>query len=117
MAQELVAIVVTHDRLDKLKVTVARLLDSAPETLAHLVVVDNASRDGTRDWLDSLGDPRLTVLGLRENTGGAGGFAAGMAHVRDRIDPDWTVLMDDDARPRPGALSAFHERDRGTCDA
>lgn len=117
MGRRLAAIVVTHNRLDKLGVTVSRLLDSAPGTLAHLVVVDNASTDGTGDWLNTLTDPRLLVLSLNENTGGAGGFAAGMAHVRDRIDPDWTVLMDDDARPRPGALDAFHEKDRSAADA
>lgn len=117
MGQGLAALVVTHNRLDKLKVTLARLLETPAEALAHLVVVDNASSDGTGDWLESLSDPRLTVLDLDRNTGGAGGFAAGMAHVRDHLDPDWTVLMDDDARPRPGALQAFHATDRSTCDA
>ena len=117
MTQSLAAVVVTHNRLDKLKVTVARLLESGPETLAHLVVVDNASTDGTGAWLTTLTDPRLTVLALSTNTGGAGGFAAGMAHVRDHLDPDWTVLMDDDARPQPGALTAFHGKDRSSKDA
>lgn len=116
MAQELVAVVVTHNRLAKLKITVARLLEDPPNTLAHLVVVDNASDDGTGDWLSGLSAPRLTVLSLDRNTGGAGGFAAGMAHVRDQLDPDWTVLMDDDARPRPGAMAAFHAADRISAD-
>jgi GT2 family glycosyltransferase len=112
----LAALVVTHNRLEKLKVTVARLLSAPPEALAHLVVADNASSDGTGAWLAGLADPRLTVLELPENRGGAGGFAAAMAHARDALDPDWVVLMDDDARPAAGALAAFHGADRGGRD-
>ena len=108
----LAAVVVTYNRLDKLKVTVARLLEAPAAHLAHLVVVDNASSDGTVDWLAGLTDPRLTILQPGGNRGGAGGFEAGMAHVRDTLDPDWICLMDDDARPEAGALAAFHTTDR-----
>lgn len=106
------AIVVTYNRLEKLTVTVARLLATPEAELAHLVVVDNASSDGTGPWLSGLTDPRVTVLRLPGNLGGAGGFEAGLAHARDALDPDWVLLMDDDARPEPGALAAFHGRDR-----
>lgn len=108
----LAAVVVTYNRLDKLQATVARLLAAPPAQLAHLVVVDNASSDGTAAWLSGLADPRLEVLSLAENGGGAGGFAAGMAHARDTLDPDWMVLMDDDARPVAEGLAAFHGTDR-----
>ncbi|WP_392341740.1 glycosyltransferase [Phaeobacter sp. BS52] len=54
-AGRLVAVVVTYNRLAKLKVTLARLLDSPAQELASLVVVDNASNDGTGDWLAKLG--------------------------------------------------------------
>ena len=107
----LVAVVVTYNRLDQLKITLARLLAEAPAHLAAVVVADNASDDGTGAWLAAQDDPRLSVLRLAVNGGGAGGFAAGMAHARDRLDPDWVVLMDDDARPEPGALAAFHGAD------
>ncbi len=113
----LAALVVTHNRLDKLRLTLSRLLEAPAAQLAHLVVVDNASTDGTGAWLAGLDDPRLTVLRLTENSGGAGGFRAGLADVRDRLDPDWVVLMDDDARPEPGALAAFHATDRSGQEA
>ena len=100
----LAAIVVTYNRLDQLKITVARLLAEGPE---HLIVVDNASRSETGDWLESQTDPRLHVVRLAENMGGAGGFEAGMAAARERFDPDWMVLMDDDARPAEGSFDAF----------
>lgn len=103
-ALRVAAVVVTYNRLAQLQVTLARLL---AEPVDHVLVVDNASDDGTADWLASRDDPRLRVLRLPENTGGAGGFEAGLGAVSRDVDPDWTVLMDDDARPKAGALAAF----------
>jgi len=108
----LVAVVVTHNRQAQLAVTLARLREAAPEHLAAVLVVDNASTDGTGDWLAAQTDPRVQVLRLAENGGGAGGFEAGMRHAMDRLAPDWLVVMDDDARPDPGALAAFHATPR-----
>lgn len=103
---KLVAIVVTFNRLEALKGTLARLLS---EPVDHIVVVDNASSDGTADWLATQTDPRVSAVNLHENTGGAGGFEAGMAHARDAFDPDWVVMMDDDAHPQVGAFAKFRK--------
>lgn len=111
-AQTLVAVVVTHNRLDQLRVTVARLLEAPPADLTAVVVVDNASDDGTAAWLAEQADPRLVVHRSPENIGGAGGFELGMRKAVALFDPDWIVVMDDDARPAPGALAAFHAAPR-----
>ena len=100
------AVVVTFNRLHQLKITVDRLLS---ESVDKVVVVDNASSDGTGDWLATQPGERISVISLSENMGGAGGFEAGMAKARDAFDPDWIVLMDDDARPEPGAIDAFRQ--------
>jgi len=110
--KRLVAVVVTHNRLAQLQVTVSRLLAEDPALLQAVVVVDNASSDDTADWLATQVDPRLVVHRSAQNQGGAGGFEAGLRLTCDRFDPDWIVLMDDDARPLPGALAAFHAADR-----
>ena len=110
-AGRLVAVVVTCNRLDKLRDTVARLLDSPEAELYRLVVVDNASTDGTPGWLAALDDPRVEPVLNDANLGGAGGFDAGMRAAVARHDPDWLVLMDDDGRPAPGGLAAFHAMD------
>ena len=74
----------------------------------RVIVVDNASTDDTAAWLAGQGDPRLQVLRLAQNSGGAGGFAAGMAAATELSPaPDWILLLDDDAHPRPGALAQF----------
>ena len=101
---KLAAVVVTYNRIDHMRQTVARLL---AEPVDHLVIVDNGSTDGSREWLAALGDVRVHVMHPRENGGGAAGFEIGLREVVARFDPDWTVIMDDDARPVPGALSRF----------
>jgi len=116
-ARRLTAVVVTFNRLEKLQATVLRLLESSPDDLERLVVVDNASNDGTGNWLSGMDDPRLEVLSMAQNLGGAGGFEAGMRHAVARFDPDWLVLMDDDGRPAPGALAAFQGADLSGWDA
>ena len=113
----LVAVVVTYNRLDKLQATVARFLHSPAAHLQHLVVINNASTDGTATWLDGQDDPRLVVAHLPENRGGAGGFEAGMRLAVDRFDPDWLLLSDDDGRPAPEALATFHAADLTGWDA
>ncbi|MGH1413613.1 MAG: glycosyltransferase [Pelagimonas sp.] len=109
-AGRLVAVMVTYNRLDQLKVSLARLLDSAPDHLQAVVVVDNASTDGTEAWLAEQTDPRLVVFRSAHNGGGAGGFDQGMRLAAERFDPDWLVVMDDDARPAPDALARFHAK-------
>ena len=104
MTQTLCAIVVTFNRLHQLQITLPALL---AEDVDHIIVVDNASTDDTGTWLAAQASDRVRVVSLDANTGGAGGFEAGMAYAKSTLDPDWVVLMDDDARPQPGALARF----------
>ncbi|MEJ7783510.1 MAG: glycosyltransferase family 2 protein [Solirubrobacteraceae bacterium] len=68
----------------------------------HTIVVDNASTDGTADFV-SGGHPEVQLLALAENQGGAGGFHEGLkaAHAAGA---DWIWLMDDDTIAEPDAL-------------
>ena len=113
----LIAVVVTYNRLDKLRYTLARLLETPAADLDMVVVVDNASDDGTGAWLDGLDDSRLRVHHSPQNLGGAGGFESGMRLTVEQFDPDWIVVMDDDARPEPGALTAFNASDNSDWEA
>lgn len=71
-----------------------------------IVVLDNASTDGTEDHLRALGlldEPRVRLERRTSNTGGAGGYREGMRLGLEQ-DCDWLWLMDDDAEPRADAL-------------
>lgn len=113
----LVAVVVTFNRLAQLQITLARLLASAPGELFAVLVIDNASTDGTGDWLRGQTDGRLHAILSGNNLGGAGGFNLGMRRAVEMFDPDWLVVMDDDARPEPDAFARFHAADLTGWDA
>lgn len=116
-AGKVVAVVVTYQRLSQLQQTIWRLLETRAEHLAKIIVVDNASTDGTGAWLASFSDPRVVVRTLHSNLGGAGGFAEGLRFAVETFDPDWLLVMDDDARPRPDAMVRFHATPRDTSAA
>ncbi|KZX58388.1 hypothetical protein A3709_02700 [Halioglobus sp. HI00S01] len=102
----LVAVIVTFNRLEKLKETIARTLDNA---FYKIVVVNNASTDNTRDWLASLSDTRLKIIHSPTNLGGAGGFNQGFAYVVEKLPKaDWLVCFDDDAYPEEGVVDIFN---------
>jgi GT2 family glycosyltransferase len=72
------------------------------QTVAHrLLVVDNASSDGTAALLS--GFPEARVLRLPRNLGFAGGVAAGLAIV----DTPYVAVLNDDAVPAPTWLAAL----------
>lgn len=108
-----VAVIVTFNRLKALQKTLQATLQQA---FSAVVVVDNASVDGTKEWLAQQKDRRLHVVSLPENKGGAGGFHAGMSAALATLQPDWLVLFDDDAYPATDALSAFLAQDLSGCD-
>jgi rhamnopyranosyl-N-acetylglucosaminyl-diphospho-decaprenol beta-1,3/1,4-galactofuranosyltransferase len=97
-------VVVTHDRRDLLAgaLTAIGTQTRAPDLV---IVVDNASSDGTPAFVRDR-FPAVELLALPRNTGGAGGFATGIARALDRgATALW--LMDDDTVPEPGALEAL----------
>lgn len=79
-------------------------LDSlARQSLPHrLVVVDNASTDGT-DGLLASAYPHAEVIRLPDNAGFAGGARAGLDAVRT----PYAALLNNDARADPGWLAAL----------
>jgi rhamnopyranosyl-N-acetylglucosaminyl-diphospho-decaprenol beta-1,3/1,4-galactofuranosyltransferase len=104
--RRIVAVVVTFNRLGLLQRLVERLRE-VPQ-LAEVIVVDNASTDGTGDWLDDQRD--LVVRSLDRNRGGAGGFHEGLRLAMER-GADLAWLMDDDGLPDPDCLALLLEHD------
>ncbi len=100
------AVVVTYNRKVLLKECLDALL-AQTRPLDSIIVVDNASTDGTREFLEHQGylsKPVLDYIHLRENTGGAGGFHYGVKRGFEQ-GFDWLWIMDDDAEPKNDSLA------------
>ena len=113
-ARKVAAVVVTYNRLDKLK-TVLSSLETQTQLPAQLIIVNNAATDGTADYLQeyarsfSLADVvQLDIVTLEKNEGGAGGFSAGMRRAYE-LGADFTWIFDDDGYPEPSALEKLIE--------
>jgi GT2 family glycosyltransferase len=89
-------VVITRDRRDELLGTLARLLQ-LPER-PRVVVVDNASTDGTAKAL-GVRFPQVEVIEAGANRG-----AAGRNLGVERVGTPYVAFCDDDSWPRPGAL-------------
>ncbi|NYJ02357.1 rhamnopyranosyl-N-acetylglucosaminyl-diphospho-decaprenol beta-1,3/1,4-galactofuranosyltransferase [Nocardioides thalensis] len=117
----IVAVVVTFNRRSLLEKLVARLgEDVASGALDRVLVVDNASTDGTGEWLRGLDTSspsgsdystnlRIEHRTLDHNTGGAGGFHEGLKWAIEETDADLVWLMDDDGLPAEGCLERLTE--------
>ncbi|MDE5879479.1 MAG: glycosyltransferase, partial [Desulfovibrio sp.] len=104
MSGTVAIVIVTYNRRALLERTLAACLGEPPAQ--SIIVVNNASTDGTREYLDGLAgrEPRVRPAHLSCNTGGAAGFAEGLRLARE-AGHEWFWLMDDDVEPVPGGLA------------
>jgi GT2 family glycosyltransferase len=110
MGSSVAAVIVTYNRLEKLK-TVLNSLEKLTVSPEYLVIVNNASTDGTDKYLAEYEARRsvedgmkVSVVNLPENVGGAGGFSAGMKYGYD-LGADFLWVSDDDGYPEPDSLA------------
>lgn len=115
------AIIVTYNRLDMLKQSVEHIL--MQKYPCDILIVDNASTDGTGEWAkEYISDPsssgnmvfeeRPAAFGTMkfiyentgENLGGAGGFNFGMRRAYE-LGYEYAWIMDDDAFVNETTLS------------
>lgn len=110
MGSSVAAVIVTYNRLEKLN-TVLNSLEKLTVSPEYLVIVNNASTDGTDKYLAEYEARRsvedgmkVSVVNLPENVGGAGGFSAGMKYGYD-LGADFLWVSDDDGYPEPDSLA------------
>lgn len=99
--KKICAIVVTYNRLELLKLTIEKLLKQARK-IDEIIVINNASTDGTQEFLEEIKD-QVTVESLSENLGGAGGFSAGIKCAYEK-GYDYFWIMDDDTIVKEDSL-------------
>ena len=90
------AVIVTFNRKQLLQECLAAVLDQTTRVL-RVLVVDNASTDGTGEMIrsDFRGSPEVELIRLPTNEGGAGGFHAGFARAL-ASGCEWIWAMDGD---------------------
>lgn len=99
------ALVLTRNRKDLLLECLVGL-DRQTVAVDRIVIVDNASDDGTPELLRQggiLDRADVVYSRLEHNGGGAGGYNHGIELALAQ-GTDWVWTMDDDAEPRPDAL-------------
>jgi rhamnopyranosyl-N-acetylglucosaminyl-diphospho-decaprenol beta-1,3/1,4-galactofuranosyltransferase len=93
---KVIAVVVTHRRLQLLEQSLA-VLSNQNRPIDHLVVVDNDNDSAVAELVAAQSVP-VTYIGSAHNLGGAGGFALGMLQAL-ALGADWIWCADDDGRP------------------
>lgn len=107
---QVAAVVVTYNRLPLLQKCIEKL--NAQTSPCDILVIDNASGDGTGEWLAQAAEkqPNLFTRNTGLNLGGAGGFNYGMRWAAEAGYP-YLWLMDDDCLTEPDALEKLLEAD------
>lgn len=91
MSKNVLAAVVTYNRLSDLKVCVNSLRNQSYSSF-DILVVNNGSSDGTKEWLATQND--LYVID-QDNLGSSGGQFSAMSYMMEH-DYNWIFMMDDD---------------------
>ena len=101
--QPLVSFVLaTHNRKSAVMETIERIQSAGPSRGQYqIIVVDNASTDGTTQMLR---DQPCTLLALDHNAG-----SCAKALALGSVTGEYTVFLDDDSHPRPGSIERMIE--------
>lgn len=104
-------VIVTFNRLSKLKKALL-CYEEQTQSFRNLIVVDNCSNDGTKEYLDEWKHHETTfrkiVIHSSENVGGAGGFYLGQKKAME-LGADWVFVADDDAYAAPTMVEEFYK--------
>jgi len=92
--QNILVGIVTLNRRDKL---IRTLQECLRQGFHNIVVVDNGSTDGTREFLSTQWG--IDKIFTNRNEGGAGGFNRIMRHFIAATRHQWLLMFDDDAYP------------------
>lgn len=102
---KVVAVVVTYNRIMLLRECLDAILHQSRK-VDKIILIDNASTDGTHDILQKEGYLDMDVMdyvGMKENLGGSGGFYEGIKLTNEQK-ADWVWIMDDDTIPEKECL-------------
>lgn len=108
-----IAVILTYNRKDLLARSLAAVM-AQTRPCNQVLVVDNASQDGTTEMLQEVDYPGMTVYRLSCNRGAAGGFNAGF-RLAYQHGADLVWMMDDDVIPEVDALKSLLDAGNRLC--
>lgn len=109
--KKVIAVVVTYNRKELLKECVNALLQQDYDN-CDILVVDNASTDGTKEFIvDELQNNKVHYVNTGANLGGAGGFNYGMKKACE-LGCDFIWVMDDDCIVHKDSLTELINADK-----
>lgn len=85
--------------------------------LIDIIVVDNASVDGTEEKLKAEFADEITIIQTGANLGGAGGFNTGMRYAMERLENDFIWLLDNDVVVHSESLNELMDATKANPDA
>jgi GT2 family glycosyltransferase len=94
-------VVLTHNRVHLLRECVENVLRETSAATREIVIWNNASVDGTREYLDALRDPRLMVVHSERNVG-----QNGYARAFRMTTAEYLIELDDDVVDAPARWDA-----------
>lgn len=107
--KKVAAVVVTYNRKELLIQNIDSLLNQSQNDVLDILIIDNASTDGTvyalREYIEKK---LLSYFNTGLNLGGAGGFNYGIKIACNR-GYDYIWIMDDDTIPKEDALEKLLE--------
>lgn len=109
---DICAVIVTYNRLEKLKKALTKYNDQTRRP-NKVIVVDNASKEDTKaflkEWLEKDDGYQKIVLTLDKNYGCSGGLYRGMQKALE-IGFDWIWIADDDSYPDERAFEILESK-------
>lgn len=104
-------IIVTYNRLEKLKSTLDKFNKQTVKP-KYILVIDNNSNDGTKEYLEKWEKDKKEYKKynkrMDDNLGGSGGFYEGLKQSLN-LDADWIWVSDDDAFPEIDTIKNAEE--------
>ena len=109
--KKVIAVVVTYNRKELFKECINALLQQDYDN-CDILVVDNASTDGTKEFIaDELQNNKVHYVNTGANLGGAGGFNCGMKKACE-LGCDFIWIMDDDCIVHKDSLTELINADK-----
>jgi len=101
-------VVITYNRLNLLKQGLTKILQQTKD-FEKIIIVNNGSTDGTKEWLDELIKEQDKILVItQENLGGSGGQYTGFKTAFE-LGYEWIWIMDDDVSVRENCLEELYK--------